>query len=94
MDKITQLVSEQKDLLKIERLAVVRQQQEELHNNGQVVEVEVVHVSVAMYGGTLLILKKEDPNRKCPSIRARENIALSVNNDNGLDDSIGGRYRS
>ena len=90
MDKITNFVSEQKELLEIERLAVIDQQKEELRHNGQVVEVEVDIVSIPRYGGTLVKLKKEDPNSKCPSIRARENIALSVNDDNGLGDSIGG----
>ena len=37
MDKITEFVQEQKELLKLEKLAVLKKDEEELKQNGQVI---------------------------------------------------------
>ena len=76
MDKINDFIQEQKELLKLEKLAVLKKDEEELKQNGQVVSVEVMQVSVPEYGGTIVKFKRRNPNKICPLIRERENVAL------------------
>ena len=75
-NSVNDFVQEQKELLKLEKLAVLKKDEEELKQNGQVVSVEVMQVTVPEYGGTIVKFKRRNPNKICPLIRERENVAL------------------
>ena len=85
MDKINEFIQEQKELLKLEKLAVLKKDEEELKQNGQVVSVEVMQISVPKYGGTMVKFRRRNPNKICPLIRERENVALDPDLDDGSE---------
>ena len=76
MEKIDEFIKEQLKLLKLERQAVLQREEEEIRQNGKTVNVEVINVSIPKYNGTLIIFKRRDSNKTCPSFKERENIEI------------------
>ena len=77
--KMEGFVLEQKELLKLEKVAEAQREKDELRENGEVISVEVLNYGKTTYRGTLVTFKNRNPDKKHPNIRKGENVALDPN---------------
>ena len=76
---VSDFVKEQLKLLELEKFAIVKAEKEDIRENGKLVAVEVIKISVPNYGGTMVNFCIRNPNMKQASIKKGENIALDNN---------------
>ena len=76
---VSDFVKEQLKLLELEKFAIVKAEKEDIRENGKLVAVEVIKISVPNYGGTMVNFCMRNPNMKQASIKKGENIALDNN---------------
>ena len=76
---VSDFVKEQLKLLELEKFAIVKAEKEDIRENGKLVAVEVIKISVPNYGGTIVNFCMRNPNMKQASIKKGENIALCNN---------------
>ena len=77
--KMEGFVIEQKELLKLEKVAEAQREKEELRENGEVISLEVLNCGKTPYRGTMVTFQNRNPNKKHPNIRKGENVALDPN---------------
>ena len=66
---VSDFVKEQLKLLELEKFAIVKAEKEDIRENGKLVAVEVIKISVPNYGGTMVNFCMRNPNMKQASIK-------------------------